>query len=421
MMTSGGEFGYPNLVPPCVFPENVVLYGQTKQSMKVAAKFNVNREKALFGEPDPPEVCEKVARSIPADILKNSKRILAVCIGHGGIARAIVNRMVNELYIDHHDAILRVYGVDLDRALVNRARRLGFVNTVCTDFLTWNPNMQFNIIVGNPPYQKGGNSAFYVQFFRKYAELLAPGGYFSIVAPSKAAAKYTKGYKELDKLGWNGVEYGMDSHFPNIGQPIAIYKGSDKGNEKPIIEVIDGDTVTNVARGSVLPVQYVSPSKKFQEAESELTLSIFQKFYGSTDKKVRERFETLDEPPTGPYVYLSTVAWGYHPARAKGGPYAFLTYVNDQDAYYATGSRGKFMRFKTQEQADQMHWLLSRSFAYRFIVAASCRAQFLPRVLLEETPDWHGVTTDEALFEKLGFTQAEINYINLWNQVTAGK
>lgn len=295
------------------------------------------------------------------------------------------------------------------------------VNYVHADFLTWNPPMLFDAIVGNPPYQRGGNSAFYTQFFRRYGELLAPGGYFAIVAPSKAAAKYTKGYKELEKMGWNGVEYGLDTYFPNIGQPIAIYSGRDKDNESSEITVIDKDLRIEVPRDSVLPVQYVSPSKKFQEANSELTLSIFQKFYGSTDKKVRDRFETLDEPPTGPYVYLSTVAWGYHPARAKGGPYAFLTYVNDQDAYYATGSRGKFMRFKTQKQADQMHWLLSRSFAYRFVVAASCRAQFLPRVLLEETPDWHGITTDEELFERLGFTQEEIDYINLWNQVTAGK
>jgi len=279
---------------------------------------------------------------------------------------------------------------------------------------------QFDVIIGNPPYQKGGNSAFYTIFLRKIGELLKPGGYFSQVTPSKAAAMYTKGYKELAKTGWNRVEYGLDSSFPNIGQPIAIFSGFDKTIPSETLTVVDGDNQIILPRNSVLPVQYISPTKKFTQANSSLTLSIFQKFYNSTNKKVKDRYQTLDVPPTGSYVYLSTVAWGYHPSRPKGGPYAFLCHLNSQDGYYATGSRGKFMLFKTNEQAEQMFWLLSRSYLYRFVVAASCRAQFLPRVLLEETPDWLGVTTDEELYAKVGLTPDEINYINLWNTETAG-
>jgi hypothetical protein len=236
------------------------------------------------------------------------------------------------------------------------------------------------------------------------------------VAPSKAAAKYTKGYKELAKLGLNVIEYGVDRWFPNIGQPIAIYAGSDKENEATTLKVVDGDIVTEISRNVILPVQYVAPSKKFEDANCQLTLSIFEKFYAK-EKKIKDRFETLSEAPEGNYVYLTQVAWGYHPARAKGGPYALLSYVNEHDIYL----NGKFMRFKTKKAAEQMHWLISRSLAYRFIAAASCRAQFVPRVLFEEIPDWHGVTTDEELFECLGFTQAEIDYINHWNTVTAGK
>ena len=294
------------------------------------------------------------------------------------------------------------------------------VNYVHADFLTLDPSMKFDVIIGNPPYQKGGNSAFYTMFLRKIGELLKPGGYFSQVTPSKAAAMYTKGYKELAKTGWNRVEYGLDSSFPNIGQPIAIFSGFDKTIPSEILTVVDGDNQIILPRNSVLPVQYISPTKKFTQANSSLTLSIFQKFYNSTTKKVKDRYQTLDVPPTGSYVYLSTVAWGYHPSRPKGGPYAFLCHLNSQDDYYATGSRGKFMLFKTNKQAEQMFWLLSRSYLYRFIVAASCRAQFLPRVLLEETPDWLGVTTDEELYAKVGLTPDEINYINLWNTETAG-
>lgn len=294
-------------------------------------------------------------------------------------------------------------------------RRFG-VNYVLVDFLEWNPQMQFDVIVGNPPFQNGGNSAFYTKFFAKLETLLTQGGYFSLISPSKAAAKFSKGYKELAKVGWNSVEYGVDALFPNIEQPMAIYSGSTADLRKSKLEVIADDVTESFERDIVLPVQYVGWCKQFPDANATLTLSIFRKFFKS-ENKLKERFEVLDVAPDGPYVYLTAVAWRYHPARPKGGPYALLAQLNEHDQYM----NGKFIRCETQAEAEQIQWLLSRSLAYRFIAAASCRAKFLPRVLLEETPIWEGVTTDEELFERLGFTDIEITYINHWNNETAGK
>jgi hypothetical protein len=383
---------------------------------KVKAAHNVDRERATFGQPDPIEVCERVVSSIPADVLRKARRILDPAIGCCGIARAVVKRMVNELDIPFFDAILRVHGVDTDLALVKKARRLGFINTVHADFITWQPNMQFDVIIGNPPFQNGGNSAFYTKFFAKLETLLVRGGYFSLISPSKAAAKFSKGYKELAKVGWNSVEYGVDSLFPNIEQPMAIYSGSTADLRKSRLEVIADDVTESFERDIVLPVQYVGWCKQFPDANATLTLSIFRKFFKS-ENKLKERFEVLDVAPDGPYVYLTTVAWRYHPARPKGGPYALLAQLNEHDQYM----NGKFIRCETQKEAEQIQWLLSRSLAYRFIAAASCRAKFLPRVLLEETPIWEGITTDEELFKRLGFTEIEITYINHWNNETAGK
>jgi hypothetical protein len=137
--------------------------------MKNKACHNVDRSAARFGVADGPELCKLVADSIPENVLRGAKRILDVGSGCCGISRAIVKRMVNELYIDEYDAIFRMYGVDTDLALVNRARHLGFVNTVCVDFLEWEPGMRFDVIVGNPPY--GKNASLAVKFLNKAVEL----------------------------------------------------------------------------------------------------------------------------------------------------------------------------------------------------------------------------------------------------------
>ena len=310
-----------------------------------------------------------------------------------------------------------IYAVEFDKGYYQLGAaifdRFG-INYVHTDFLTWEPQMKFDVIVGNPPFQKGGNSAFYTVFFRKAVELLQEGGYFSLVSPSKAAAKYSKGYKELLKLGLNSIEYGVDSWFPNIEQPVVVYSGSTKENEAKELTVRDGSSSKKVSRSVILPVQYVSSTKAFREANAALTLSIFEKFFAKGEK-LKNRFEILEQAPSAPYVYLASVAWRYHPARPKGGPYALLATVNQHDIYL----NGKFMRFETEYEAEKMHWLLSRSMLYRFVAAASCRAKFLPRVLIEEAPDYFGIVSDEELFKAVGLTEAEISYLNMWNEVTA--
>jgi hypothetical protein len=288
------------------------------------------------------------------------------------------------------------------------------VNYVNTNFLTWEPEMQFDVIIGNPPFQNGGNSAFYTQFFRKTGELLREGGYFSLVSPSKAAAKYSKGYKELAKLGLNNIQYGVDSWFPNIEQPVVVYSGSTKNAETEELTVCDGFNQKKIGRDVILPVQYVSGTKAFTDANAALTLSIFEKFFAKSEK-LKNRFETLEQAPNCPYVYLASVGWRYHPQRPKGGPYALLATVNQHDQYL----NGKFMQFKTKYEAEQMQWLLSRSMLYRFVAAASCRAKFLPRVLIEETPDYLGITSDRELYKVVGLTGEEISYLKLWNEVTA--
>jgi hypothetical protein len=352
----------------------------------------------------PMELARREARKIP----NKQGRVLVLCAGVGTYVLACILEGVDPKNITAVEINPRYHWIGS-----GQFSHLG-VTYVLGDQLTYETEMKFDVIIGNPPFQKGGNSAFYTLFFRKTRELLAEGGYFSLVSPSKAAAPHTKGYKELAQLGWNSVEYGISEWFPNIDQPIAIYSGRDKTLRNPALEVSFGTEKVKVRRGTVLPVQYINPSKAFKGADISHTISIFKKFFTAEAPKILERFETFPEAPEGPYVYLAKVAWRYHPMKEKGGPYGLHAKVNAHDKYM----NGQFLRFETQSEADNMGWLLSNSLVYRFISAASCRAKFLPRVLLEETPDLSQYTTDEEVFRYLGLTKAEISYLNLWNEQT---
>lgn len=79
--------------------------------------------------------------------------------------------------------------------VAHRHPRYHGVNVVGADYLTWRPNMKFDVICGNPPYQapqtlrndkgiSGGGDTLWDKFVIKSFELLKDGGYLCYVHPS---------------------------------------------------------------------------------------------------------------------------------------------------------------------------------------------------------------------------------------------
>ncbi len=359
----------------------------------------MDKEKAAFGQPDPSEVCERVVASIPEEILRNANRILDVAIGCCGIARAVVKRMVDELDIPYYDAILKVYGVDTDLALVRKARRLGFVNTVHADFLEWDSQMQFDVIVGNPPYQKSKYSDFYVCFIKRSAELLREGGYFSMIAPAKGAQPMSRAQVPLQEVGWNRVEFGIESYFPNIGTVIANYIGT-KGNAAEKLEVVVEGKTIKVERGTVFPLF----------AQDATAYSVVRKFFSGAQKMPFTRKDI----PSGDYIYVSRLIGTWHPNKDKGGPYTMKAFVNESPEQ----NDGGFLRADTIKQAEHYRWVITRSLAMRFIVNQCVRATFIPPMFWELSPDILSCVDDNEIFDMLGFTDAEITYVKNWESST---
>lgn len=293
-----------------------------------------------------------------------------------------------------------IYAVELDAKYYELGsamfERFG-VNYVLADFLEWDLQMEFDVVIGNPPYQKGKNSSFYVQFLKRAEEVLKPGGFFSMLIPSKAALISSKAQKFFTPLGLNLIEFGLESYFPHQGQPIAQFAGV-KGVDSSRITVKTEDQELVIPRESVLPVRGASP----------IAISILNKLFSKPQKL---GWQKLKEAPTGHYSYTARVAWGYSEFKPKGGHYAMLTHIDHCDQYFD----GRFMACKTVAEAEAYQWLLSKSRLYRFAVYCCCKATYIPPMFWNLTPDLVHCQTNETLYAEVGLTVDEISYIEDWN------
>jgi len=213
---------------------------------KITSTHTVTRSAARFGVPDPKEVCDLVAQSIPLSVLQNATSILDLGQGCCGMSRAIVKRLQEEVYLDHFDAMFKVHGVDNDLALVEKAKRLGFIHSVCSDIEDYNPNMKFDVIIGNPPYQnsdkkkKTGSSAganglpLWVKFLKKSSSLLKEGGYMSLLVPATVVAPGSRGSSASKSLSLVSVNFDMEKFF-NVGTQIALVTWVNGTNLAPVI------------------------------------------------------------------------------------------------------------------------------------------------------------------------------------------
>lgn len=149
-------------------------------------KFITDWTRGILGSPDNVTVWDEITSHIPDDILlKDNVKILSVACGHATEADVIVKRM-QELGIPNSKILNSIYLIDKYHVFTNRAKRRGYFNVITADFLQWNTDLKFDVIVSNPPYNSGGQKqvGIYPKFVEKMRELLTPTGHIGLILPT---------------------------------------------------------------------------------------------------------------------------------------------------------------------------------------------------------------------------------------------
>jgi 16S rRNA G966 N2-methylase RsmD len=177
----------------------------------------------------PIELVCKILDKIPEEVWRNpNATFLDPCMGKGTFLLEIVRRLVYIYGYTEDDAKSRVYGYDIRVKYINHLTRRGLKNVRHKDFLNEIIEMEFDVVLGNPPYQlKVGDKKtepLWNKFFHKSLSLLKEGGYLSLIHPS----------------GWRNIE-GKFSDIKDIIKGKKLHYLSIN-NEKKGMEVFGAET-----------------------------------------------------------------------------------------------------------------------------------------------------------------------------------
>lgn len=179
-------------------------------------RFVTDLNKGILGKPDPKELWNDMISQVPDEVfLRKDLKILCIAFGHGTEADLIVKRMASlgktPKEIKNSIVLLEKYQV-----FTKDASRKGYTNIVKVDFLDWNTNDKFDLIVSSPPHKdgskKGGQNKIYNQFSKNALKMLKNDGHMLFITPT-AVCKKSKRFTLVGLDGLKTVNFLAGNYF----------------------------------------------------------------------------------------------------------------------------------------------------------------------------------------------------------------
>ena len=177
----------------------------------------------------PIELVNLILDKIPSDVWTNPKStFLDPCMGTGTFLSEIVRRLIDIYGYSELDAKSRVYGYEIRIKYINKLKRRGYVNIQHKDFLSDEIKMKFDVVIGNPPYQKtqeskgkrGGGDTLWDKFvIKSLSDVVKDGGYLCFIHPTiwRKPQSEKSSSREVNKLMMNKQIHYLEMHDSNDG------------------------------------------------------------------------------------------------------------------------------------------------------------------------------------------------------------
>jgi SAM-dependent methyltransferase len=178
----------------------------------------------FLGDPDSIDLWTEIIDKIPDEVFLNPDiKILNVACGYGTESMVIVRRM-RKLGFEDDYINNRIYVLDKAIWATNRMMLRGrFKNVIRADFLTWETDMKFDIVVGNPPYNRSRKvrnigAPLWVNFLDKSNDVVADNGHMLFIIPATWMNRSERGaWKYIQPNDLVYVNPDVKKHFPGVG------------------------------------------------------------------------------------------------------------------------------------------------------------------------------------------------------------
>lgn len=208
-----------------------------------------------------PKLVVKIISKIPESVYLNKDSMFLVpgC-GMGVFIIELVRVLVETYGYTIEDAKSRVIGVDNRIKYINYLKRKGY-RVYHLDFLKDElPMKDFDVILGNPPYQdsKNKNKAhpLWVKFIERSFQLLKKDGYLSFISPDSWRTKNSSALNYFNSNVVSYIDFDIEDYFRGVGSTFCYYiiknKKSDI-NTKTIVKYKNNIKSINLHNIQVLP------------------------------------------------------------------------------------------------------------------------------------------------------------------------
>lgn len=243
---------------------------------------------------------------IPSHIWKSSTTtFIDPAAGGGQCLLEVINKL--RAY-GHSDENIknRIFGVFHNKIARGNAEYIGVIGTLVIetsscDILRIN-YMNFNVSVGNPPYQDASNPAknnkLWNTIVSKTIRMISPGGYIAFVTPSSIIGETSYGKKMLKLCQTDAQMHFIDytvgqTYFPTIGVPICAW----------VLEVTPTYTTTNIVTNEATIATSLKLGRP-KTKDEEIRDSILDKIDKCDIPRIPLQIgDAITDTPNGKYAY----------------------------------------------------------------------------------------------------------------------